>query len=87
MWGRELAYARLPLAPSIELFQALRRTTVGMLRVLPAAAWMNRAEHEEAGAVTLESYLDSHCEHAEIHMQEIEDIVKRVTAAPVNPGV
>ena len=75
VWGRELAYAKLPLAPAIELFQALRRNTAAMLRALPASAWLHRAEHEEAGQVTLESYLDSHCQHAEIHMREIEDIV------------
>jgi len=83
VWGRELAYAKQPLAPGIELFQALRRTTAIMLRALPASSWAHRAEHEEAGEVTLESYLDSHCEHAEIHMQEIEEIVRKLTAAPV----
>jgi uncharacterized protein YndB with AHSA1/START domain len=86
VWGRELAYEKLPLAPAIELFQTLRRNTVAMLRVLPASAWLHRAEHEEAGEVTLQSYLDSHCEHAEIHMQEIEDIAKRLSVAPVSPG-
>jgi uncharacterized protein YndB with AHSA1/START domain len=85
VWGRELAYTKLPLTPGIELFQALRRNTAAMLRVLPAAAWLRRAEHAEAGEVTLESYLDSHCEHAEIHMQEIEDIVKRASAATASP--
>lgn len=83
VWGRELAYAKQPLAPGIELLQALRRTTAAMLRALPASAWAHRAEHEEAGEVTLDSYLDSHCGHAEIHMQEIEEIVRKLTAAPV----
>src|SRR5689334_13145995 len=53
VWGRELAYAKLPLAPAIQLFQALRRNTAAMLRALPASAWLHRAEHEEAGQVTL----------------------------------
>lgn len=83
VWGRELAYEKLPLASGIELFQALRQCTATMLRALPKHAWLHRAEHEEAGAVTLESYLDSHCEHAEAHMQEIEDIVKRLSRVPV----
>jgi uncharacterized protein YndB with AHSA1/START domain len=86
VWGRELAYARLPLAPGIELFEALRQNTVAMLRLLPASAWLHRAEHEEAGEVTLQAYLDSHCEHAELHMQEIEQMVKRLSAAPVSSG-
>ena len=86
VWGRELGYEKLPLAPAIELFQVLRQTTAAMLRSLPAQAWLHRAEHEEAGEITLESYLDSHCEHAEIHMQEIEAILKRLSSATVSLG-
>jgi len=86
IWGCELAYEKLPLAPGIVLFQALRQSTAAMLRALPAQAWRRRAEHEEAGEVTLESYLESHCEHAEVHMQDIEEIVKRLSTAPVSPG-
>ena len=81
VWGRELGYAKQALEPSLELFQALRRTTAAMLRHLPAATWANRAEHEEAGDVTLESYLDSHCEHAESHMQEIEALLEKIRSA------
>ena len=83
MWGRELAYDKQPLAAAIELFHGLRKTTTAMLRLLAPSTWLNRAEHEEAGEVTLESYLDSHCEHAEIHMGEIEEIVKKLTVAHV----
>jgi uncharacterized protein YndB with AHSA1/START domain len=83
VWGRELVYAKQPLPPSLELFQALRRTTAAMLRLIPVTAWANRAEHEEAGEVTLESYFDSHCEHAEVHLQEIEALVKKLSAALV----
>ena len=83
VWGRELAYSKQPLASAIELFRELRRTTTAMLRLLPSSAWLHRAEHEETGEVTLQSYLDSHCEHAEIHMREIEAIVKKLTAAHV----
>lgn len=82
VWGRELAYSKLPLAPAIALFQALRGNTAAMLRILPASAWQRRAEHEEAGEVTLESYLDSHCEHAEVHMREIEELVRGIHAQP-----
>jgi uncharacterized protein YndB with AHSA1/START domain len=82
VWGRELGYDKLALAPGIELFRALRQMTAAMLRSLPARAWVHRAEHEEAGEVTLESYLDSHCEHAEVHMQEIEEVVKRLSVTP-----
>lgn len=84
VWGRELSYEKLPLASGIELFQALRRNTAAMLRALPKRAWLHRAEHEEAGEVTLESYLDSHCEHAEVHMREIKDVVKRLSRTPVD---
>jgi len=80
VWGRELAYSKQPLAVGIELFRGLRKATTAMLRLLPPLAWLHHAEHEEAGEVTLESYLNSHCEHAEIHMREIEEIVKRLTA-------
>jgi hypothetical protein len=33
--------------------------------------------HEESGEVTLESYLLSHCVHAEAHMEEIEKLLGR----------
>lgn len=83
VWAQELGYAKQPLQPSLELFQALRQTTAAMLRQIPVSAWANRAEHEEAGEVTLESYLDSHCEHAEIHMDEIESLLKKLGEVPV----
>ena len=86
VWGRELAYGKQPLAPALDLFAALRQVTGIMLRQIPVAAWANRAEHEEAGEVTLESYLDSHCEHAEIHMQEIEALLKRLSVVPIATG-
>ena len=83
VWARELAYDKQPLAAAIELFRGLRKTTTAMLRLLPPSVWLHCAEHEETGEVTLQSYLDSHCEHAETHMREIEEIVKRLTAAHV----
>ncbi len=76
IWARELHYSRLPLEPALKLFEVLRRTTTTMLRLLDKSAWSNRAQHEEAGEVTLESLLDSHCEHAEVHLQEIEALLK-----------
>jgi len=78
-WARELQYAKQPLEPSLELFQNLRRTTAAMLRHIPLCAWGNRAEHEESGEVTLQSYLDSHCEHADMHMAETESLLNRLT--------
>jgi hypothetical protein len=51
-----------------------------MLRWVPLAAWAHVGEHEEAGEITLESLLDSHCEHAEAHMEEIAALLKRLPA-------
>jgi uncharacterized protein YndB with AHSA1/START domain len=87
IWARELRYTNQPLEPSLDLFQALRQATTAMLRQLPLSAWSNRAEHEEAGEVTLESYLDSHCEHAESHMEEIESLLNKLTKVPVASDV
>jgi uncharacterized protein YndB with AHSA1/START domain len=78
LWARELNYAAQPVQPAMELFGLLRQTTAIMLRQLPAAAWKNCGVHEESGEITLESYLLSHCEHAEAHTDEIEKLLDRV---------
>ena len=77
IWARELGYKGQSLLPALELFQSLRRVTTEMLRRLPASAWANVGDHEEAGEVTLESLLDSHCQHAEAHLEEITGLLKR----------
>lgn len=78
IWARELGYKGQALEPAVELFQALRRVTTGMLRRVPVSAWSNVGDHEEAGEVTLASLLDSHCQHAEAHMEEITGLLKRL---------
>jgi hypothetical protein len=83
VWGRELAYGKQPLGPAVQMFVGLRRVTTTMLRLLPQSAWQNRAEHEEAGEVTLESYLDSHCEHAEAHLDEIRELLAKLRPVAV----
>jgi len=83
VWGRELGYTNKPLAPAMKLFHSLRETTATVLRELPASSWANRAEQEEEGEVTLESYLLSHCEHAEMHMEEIQSLLEKLISEPV----
>ncbi len=83
VWARELGYTQQPLGPALQLFEALRRSTGILLRQLPAVAWSNRAQHEEAGEVTLESYLESHCGHAESHMHEIRTLLGRISSGKV----
>ena len=80
IWAQKLAYTKQPLEPAVALFQALRRSTTEMLRWVPLAAWAQVGEHEEAGEITLGSLLDSHCEHAEAHMEEIAALLKRLPA-------
>jgi hypothetical protein len=48
-----------------------------VLRQLRPESWSNRGTHAESGEVTLESYLLSHCEHAEAHMDEIAQMLER----------
>jgi uncharacterized protein YndB with AHSA1/START domain len=80
IWARELGYARQPLEPALELFQALRYATSEILRRLPVSAWSNRGEHEESGELTLEALLDSHCEHAEAHLSDLATLVQKLNA-------
>jgi hypothetical protein len=54
-----------------------------MLRRIPVSAWSQRGEHEEAGEVSLESLLDSHCEDAEAHLEEITVQATRLSHVPV----
>lgn len=79
VWGREMRYDRQPLEPALELFASLRKVTGTMLRLLPQAAWSNTGTHSEAGEITLESCLASHCDHADAHMREIEALTRDLT--------
>lgn len=78
VWGRELHYDAQPLEPALRLFASLRETTASMLRQLAPGAWAHAGVHEESGEVTLESLLLSHCQHAESHLEEIEELVSRM---------
>ena len=79
VWGRALRYDRQPLEPALELFALLRKVTTTMLRLLPPTAWSNTGMHDEAGEITLESCLASHCDHADAHLREIEALTRELT--------
>jgi hypothetical protein len=83
VWARELRYETQPLEPAVELFVLLRRTTLAVLRSLPAQAWSNRGIHEEGGEVTLEKLLSDHCAHTEAHIREIQERLGHVTSVAV----
>lgn len=73
-WAQKLAYERLSPELALELFRGLRASTAAMLRVLPAAAWENTAQHEESGMVRLGEFVEHYSKHAEHHSAQIREL-------------
>ena len=69
-FARRLHYDR-PHETSLELFQVVRSSTVGILERLTPAEWMREGTHTEAGPFGVEQWLRIYAPHAHKHARQI----------------
>jgi hypothetical protein len=81
LWATHLAYDKLSLEESFELFRATRKATASVLRQLPEAAFSNTGVHEERGEVTLLRLVELYTDHAEHHSRQIRELRSKFAAA------
>ncbi|NUQ81355.1 MAG: DinB family protein [Bacteroidetes bacterium] len=70
-WAREADYAHQDINLALTLFNALRDSTVEVLKSLPAEAFSRTIEHPERGTMTLTAVLDLYIRHVTVHLSQI----------------
>ena len=71
-WAGRLDYHAHPLELALQTVDAVRATTVALLRRLPPDAWLRAGRHTERGRYTAEDWLVTYSEHLEKHAAQIE---------------
>jgi hypothetical protein len=71
-FARRLYYDR-PHEASLELFRAVRASTVELLDRLTEAQWLREGMHSESGAYSVETWLKIYSEHAHRHARQIKE--------------
>ena len=74
-WARDFDYHALPLEPALATVEAVRGSTVPLLRRLPDAAWERAGRHTESGRYGMLDWLRIYADHLEGHARQIEGIV------------
>lgn len=71
-WAREFDYHDQSLEAALAVVDAVRRSTVPLLRRMSDQDWKREGRHTEMGAYTPESWLNVYSEHLEKHAGQIE---------------
>jgi hypothetical protein len=71
-WAVELDYHTLPLEPALATTEAVRANTLPLLRRLSDAQWRKRGTHSDAGAYSMEDWLQTYAAHLEGHARQLE---------------
>jgi len=71
-WAVELDYHTLPLEPAFATTEAVRANTLPLLRRLSDAQWRKRGTHSDAGAYSMEDWLQVYAAHLEGHARQLE---------------
>lgn len=73
-WAAGLKYQRASVGQKIELFTALRKDTVALLRSLKSETWHRFGMHEERGKETVERIAQMYAGHDVNHVRQVESI-------------
>ncbi len=71
-WAVELDYHTLPLEPALATTEAVRANTLPLLRRLSDAQWRKRGTRSDAGAYSMEDWLQTYAAHLEGHARQLE---------------
>jgi DinB family protein len=70
-WATALDYHQLPLAPALATVEAVRASTLPLLRRAGDADWARSATHSEYGKFGAEEWLKLYAEHLEKHSGQL----------------
>lgn len=73
-WAERLSYQTQDRELALTLFANLRASSTALLRSLPHEAWEWTGEHPERGTISLYDIFQIYLEHAQIHLQQIEQV-------------
>ena len=85
-WARRFNYHQLPLDTALQTVEAVRATTVALLRRLPTDAWTRQGRHTESGPYGVDNWLDTYALHLEKHSGQIERNLEAWKAARGGAG-
>jgi hypothetical protein len=69
-YARRLHYER-PIAPSLEVFRAVRVASAELLDMLSEEEWAREGTHSESGRYTMDDWLEIYAAHAHDHAAQI----------------
>lgn len=75
-WAK-FADLKLPVAPSLQILDALHARWTAFLNSLPDSAWSRTANHPEHGEVTMDDLLGIYSDHGHNHAKQITDLRER----------
>jgi DinB family protein len=78
-WAREGHYSRRDPQESLELFTALRKGNLALLRSLKRAQWKNYGMHAERGKESVEKIVRMFAGHDINHIRQVERILGRAS--------
>ena len=72
-WGENetLGYKELPVAPSLEVFKAVRASSLEMIKRLNLSQLENAGIHSESGVYTINNWLETYTRHPSEHAAQI----------------
>lgn len=71
-WARDFDYHALPVETALATVDAVRGSTVPLLRRLTEADWGKQGRHTESGPYGAEDWLRVYADHLEGHARQIE---------------
>ena len=79
--ARTFDYHSRPLEPALAVVEAVRASTLALIRGLPDEAWAREGRHTESGRYRAEDWLRIYADHLEGHARQIENNVALWQAA------
>ena len=75
-WGENatLGYKELPVAPSLEVFKAVRASSLAIIKRLRVTQLENSGIHTESGEYTVKTWLETYINHPLEHAAQIRSI-------------
>ena len=77
-WGENntLGYSDLPIDISLDVFKAVRASSLEVLKRISAVQLDNAGEHSESGTYTLRNWLETYIKHPTEHAEQIRSGLK-----------
>ena len=66
-----LGYKELPVAPSLEVFKAVRTSSLEVIKRLKPSQLENAGIHTESGEYTIKNWLETYTRHPAEHAAQI----------------